>query len=414
MQIDAYANATQSNAMHSVKAALRRVMNSSKHSFTHEETFIYESTFIHEETVDIQMHEMIPERTELIHENKDSRLNQNSASSSAWHPREACDQSPFLLPSTQPHLGLIRIWGRNGILDRSAGFAIFILLGALRLHDRTLVNVHRSRSRIIRLVQKLTISLNEISGSGRPDRTPREKKMSLSSLLSLVLLTTTLVSAANGPTAPVSIFYESAYVTARPCAAFCLWDTIFHSIDVANALSCGDSAINGCYCQADFASSASSYVSSCIRKGCANLEGVTEEVQTMMALYNGYCQTANADGVITAAVVESVAATEKSSSTRTVSLKPATGGNQNALASPTSSPSSVPTEGVSGQFTAGSGTEAPANKTDGLGRSDVIALGVGLGVGVPSVLVALATFCVQMRKRKQRMEKERFVNEEPR
>lgn len=59
----------------------------------------------------------------------------------------------------------------------------------------------------------------------------------------------------NGPTAYVSIHHNPQYVTARPCAAECLWYQGVWTCglnsgyyDLAQELQCGCDALNNCYC----------------------------------------------------------------------------------------------------------------------------------------------------------------------
>lgn len=236
--------------------------------------------------------------------------------------------------------------------------------------------------------------------------------MSPSLFLSITLLVQ-LVFAANeiGPTAPVSIYAESSYKLARQCSACCLWYIGDYPpgtqgyYDLAIALSCGAGALNGCYCKADYASSASSYISQCVSDECSAIGDVTKELKTMMDLYDGYCKTANVE-VTTTTPVE-LAASTGAPSTEGPSTKVAiitTGVQRDALLSS----NSLHLIGTSSPSTAASTTGASTN-TSALGKSDVIAIGVGLGIGVPSLLLGLATFCVQMRKRKQRIEKESLL-----
>lgn len=234
--------------------------------------------------------------------------------------------------------------------------------------------------------------------------------MSSSLFLSIILLAQSVFSANEiGPTAPVSISSERSYQLARTCAACCLWYIGVYPpgfqgyYDLAIALSCGATARNGCYCKADYASSASAYISSCVSGECAAIGDVTKDLKTMMDLYNGYCKTANVE--VSTTPVELAASTgaapsTKGSATRT-SVVP-TGVQRKALSSSNSQPvaTSNPAAGTTGTST----------NSSALGKSDVIAIGVGLGIGVPSLLLGLATFCVQMRRRKQRIEKEGLLD----
>lgn len=255
--------------------------------------------------------------------------------------------------------------------------------------------------------------------------------MSLSFFLPIYFLVQLVSSDSKlGPTAVVSIYSESSYVLGRECATCCLWYNGDYPAgtrgyyDLAIALSCGAGAMNGCYCKADFASSASSYISACVSDGCSAIGDVTGEVKTMMDLYDGYCKTANVD-VSTTAPIKPAASTAAASTAATSTAAASTdegglstkiptiittGVQRNALASS----SSQPLRASSGSTTAASTTQASANAV-ALGKSDIIAIGVGLGVGIPSLLLGLATLCVQIkRRRKQKIENDGYLLAESR
>lgn len=247
--------------------------------------------------------------------------------------------------------------------------------------------------------------------------------MPLSLFLSIILLLE-LAFAANeiGPTATVSISSQPSYILGRTCAACCLWYIGDYPpgtrgyYDLATALSCGAGAVNGCYCKADYASSASSYVSSCVSSRCSAIGDVTKELNTMMNLYDGYCRTANVE--VSTTPIE-LAASIEAASKRAISTEAAsteaplirisiitTSFQRSVFLSSISQPFETSTPSIAASAT-GTSTNTPA-----LGKSDIVAIGVGLGIGIPSLLLGLATFCVQMRKRKQRIEKEGYMNAE--
>ena len=239
-------------------------------------------------------------------------------------------------------------------------------------------------------------------------------RISSSFLLSISLWIYAVSSAnKNGPTATVSIADDLSFVTGRQCAVGCLWGE-YHILsidyDLGFELSCGDDAINGCYCKADYASSATSYISNCVNTACSDLEDVTGEVKTIIDLYNGYCETANVDPRTTAAELPT---TTEGPSTDTLAL--ATGEARRSLL-PTSSAfpvgkfsppasassNSPPTVKSSPSAAESSSTKAsPGSGSGGLGESDVIELGVGLGVGIPSLLLVLAGLWLQIRRRRR-------------
>jgi hypothetical protein len=219
-------------------------------------------------------------------------------------------------------------------------------------------------------------------------------------VLYILLLSSLIIAQDSGPTASVSIASEPAYVTARPCAATCLWyNGIFvcgvHSgySDLATNLECSCDATNSCYCGKDNAAFASSYISSCVSAGCSSFP---TEIANMITLYDSYCATAQV-------VATTTSATLRATSTTAASLgsTPAESGRAETT-----------TSGNVAQATGGSVIPTQTTSSDesgkkGLTQSDVIALGVGLGVGVPSLLLALATFCLQRKKK----EKERRVSQ---
>ena len=200
----------------------------------------------------------------------------------------------------------------------------------------------------------------------------------------------------SGPTAYVSISDSTAYATARPCAAGCLWDNTdiwtcgVNSgwYDVAQELQCGCDALNACYCGEDNAASASSYISSCVSSACSNFP---QETNSAISLYDNYCATAN---------VAVSTTSDTSLPSRTASSAVA------STASSTTSLHRTTQTSSSGQGAAGSTNAADsapdnsdvANEKDGLSRSDLIAIGVGLGVGIPSLIIAIATFCLMRKK----------------
>ena len=223
----------------------------------------------------------------------------------------------------------------------------------------------------------------------------------------------------NGPTAYVSISDNSQYVTARPCAAGCLWYQGDFACgvnrgyyDLAQELQCGCDAINNCYCGKDNAASASSYISSCVSSGCSKFPG---EQQSAIALYNSYCATANvarasnwttAAAAIAASVTAKTTTSTKATSTisrnrviQTDSSSTPNSDSGNVVPGPTpvttAITASLKTSSTTPRATS---TGEAADDDKGLSKSDLIALGVGLGVGIPSLCVALATFCLMRRK----------------
>lgn len=177
----------------------------------------------------------------------------------------------------------------------------------------------------------------------------------------------------------VSIHDEPYYSTARSCAQNCVWYNGVYNAwdDLASGLGCGArTAVNGCYCKAELASSASSFLTACVSSRC---ETSDFEITEALSMYNGYCATVTLGhaAVATAIGTASTAPNAFDSSTPTV-----TGSGINAVGS------------LSTVITSG------ADLSDGqLSRSDTIALAIGLGVGLPSLLLGIATFVVQVRRK---------------
>lgn len=158
-------------------------------------------------------------------------------------------------------------------------------------------------------------------------------------------------------------------------------------------IGCGPGANNACYCRTDFASSASSYLTSCISDGCSRASGnIDSEINTALAIYDGYCARARVEGVTSTEAATDTTAVEASAGPKTMSP---------SAARSTGASAAVATKSHDSQD-ASSSASPTLNKSNGLSKSDAIALGVGLGVGIPSLLIAMTTCCFQMRKRRRR------------
>jgi hypothetical protein len=210
----------------------------------------------------------------------------------------------------------------------------------------------------------------------------------------LPLLPLAHAASTPGALAPVSLRNEFAYSTARPCAAACLIYNGIYACQVAGyyydlgvELACGRCGpINNCYCSTKFGSSATSYISSCVSQNCArSVDSWPEEVTSMLELYDGYCATAN---VMPASVTKGAAggatATKATGGSGTTGTNPGAGSG-----------------GEGAKETAPALSEEGKKDKEGLSQSDIIALAASLGVGIPSLLIALITLCVQLRKRKR-------------
>ncbi len=203
-------------------------------------------------------------------------------------------------------------------------------------------------------------------------------------------------STAAGPTAYVSIASAEPFTTMRPCAAGCLvfsgvWvcgvNSGYHDLGIE--LSCGCSPQNFCYCDPKAAASASSYISSCVNAGCGT--EFPGEVSSAIDLYDGYCTTANLAVQTTASEVSPVTSSKNTQLAQSTSktISSSANGAQATVSGEETTETSIPE------------TPSTASKKKGLSQSDVIALAVGLGVGLPSLLLALATFCLQRKKKEK-------------
>ncbi|KAF2728139.1 hypothetical protein EJ04DRAFT_392059, partial [Polyplosphaeria fusca] len=202
-----------------------------------------------------------------------------------------------------------------------------------------------------------------------------------------------------GPLAPVTLGSETAYSTARACAAGCL---VFNGVwacgvnagyyDLAVKLECGCSPINACYCSAGLASSATNYIQSCVSSACDGVGNVGDEVTAMLGLYDGYCATANA---ALSSATPSAAVSESTTSVQA----PVTSGDTARSESTAMSSAAPGTTAATSTPTSSSTTSS--EKDNGLSKSDIIALGTGLGVGIPSLLIGALALWFQMKKKKK-------------
>ncbi|OHX00334.1 hypothetical protein CSPAE12_00946 [Colletotrichum incanum] len=199
-----------------------------------------------------------------------------------------------------------------------------------------------------------------------------------------------------GALAPVTLHSEIGYSTARACAANCLvhngiWQCGVNAgyQDLGVALQCGCQSINGCYCNTALGSSATSYISSCISKGCSKVDNWSVDLKSMLSLYDSYCGTANA------AVADAPATT-----TIDGPASPATVANA-AKSSTDGRPAQTSGSGASGTASANTQQTATAEGDTGLSRSDIVALAASLGVGIPSLLIAALTLYFQIKKKRR-------------
>jgi hypothetical protein len=136
------------------------------------------------------------------------------------------------------------------------------------------------------------------------------------------------------------------------------------------------------------ASAADSFLGKCISSKCGSITvlpgGVGAQVTSAVGFYEGYCTKVRLE-------VTDATTTPSPSDTGTRSLSKGVAVTAQATGGTTSG-------GVATGATSAGTTSVSGN---GLGKSDVIALGVGLGVGVPSLVLAGATLWINMKRRKE-------------
>ncbi|KAH7020704.1 uncharacterized protein B0I36DRAFT_392793 [Microdochium trichocladiopsis] len=226
-------------------------------------------------------------------------------------------------------------------------------------------------------------------------------------LLLAAVLYAHLASAAsitNGPLAPVTVAVSNmAYSTARECARYCLeYGGIWHCgynagyYGLGSGLGCGCASTNGCFCNAAYATSATSYLSSCISAGCGRVVGTgwTSELNAMLGIYDAYCSTAN--------VEQEVVSWTPTATATGAGAGGANGGSATTAAVTGTRPTNTAASATSNPSTGETGNNGNGDKGSGLSQSDIVALAASLGVGIPSLLIAGITLCVQLRKKKRR------------
>ncbi|KAL3299284.1 hypothetical protein RB213_000357 [Colletotrichum asianum] len=125
--------------------------------------------------------------------------------------------------------------------------------------------------------------------------------------------------------------------------------------------------------------SATSYISSCVSRGCSKVENWSVDLTSMLDLYNSYCATAN--GQAANALDAPATLTSERTSLKTTASNGA-GASSNGQATQTSRLGSSSTSSAEAQ------QPSAAAESGGLSRSDIVALAASLGVGIPSLLIA--------------------------
>ncbi|KAI9854478.1 MAG: hypothetical protein M1813_000994 [Trichoglossum hirsutum] len=114
----------------------------------------------------------------------------------------------------------------------------------------------------------------------------------LSSKLTLLLTFYILNPHSAGGQSTVSITSFGAYRSQPSCVQNCIWNVSVDD-DLIAFISCTSPWQNDCYCRTASASSASSFLSSCVIKSCSTMP---PESSPAIAVYNDYCtQTTGQD-----------------------------------------------------------------------------------------------------------------------
>lgn len=86
-----------------------------------------------------------------------------------------------------------------------------------------------------------------------------------------------------------SVASDSGYLQQRGCVKSCLWGDIANG-DLSINLGCTAPWVNECYCRADQAPVASSFLSKCVSSVC--LGSASVDVSLALSVYDQYCATA--------------------------------------------------------------------------------------------------------------------------
>ena len=100
-----------------------------------------------------------------------------------------------------------------------------------------------------------------------------------------LLFLSSFISAQAADLKTLSIASANDYLVSRSCVKDCLWSD---GGWVGSLIGCGSPYYNQCYCNANLASSATSYLSSCAIKYCTSEPDATSAVK----VYAGYCSIA--------------------------------------------------------------------------------------------------------------------------
>lgn len=201
------------------------------------------------------------------------------------------------------------------------------------------------------------------------------------------------MATASSLTATVSVNEDPAWVTERACGQKCVWIDSGHIgapyPDIVMHLNCGSPYLNACFCRADFGTSATTFLSSCVSSRCKT-DGINDygtELISALSIYSQYCSTAA--GVVFAAPSVDVSSASITSATGT-STGSASGRSTAASTPSNTSASQTSDAGAPAQS---SGQGSPTETTSGgLSNSAKIGIAVGVSVGVLAIILAVGAF----------------------
>ncbi|KAF3908319.1 hypothetical protein AA313_de0207373 [Arthrobotrys entomopaga] len=244
-------------------------------------------------------------------------------------------------------------------------------------------------------------------------------------LLSLLLLTRFVIGQSDtvteGPqiTALASIRKELDYTLQRSCVQHCVWYNgnnprgyyYINWDDVGGELKCGYAPINACYCNTKYASSATSYFSSCIPYYCGSGDDADPaDLVSALSLYNAYCATANGNPTKPVPEPVTVAATSTSAPSSSETDASQASEPSSSPAEPTSAPTSPAVTSSPSTSANAQAKESPAstatseNDSNGGGTSKGTTIGIAVGASLGGIVItALAVLCFVFYKRRARL-----------
>jgi hypothetical protein len=125
------------------------------------------------------------------------------------------------------------------------------------------------------------------------------------SLLFYLLIRIVIIFApCHAQTDSISIYDQPAYKRQRGCLKHC-YDC--NGCALMDFLGCGNALFDSCFCRANLAFSASSFLTSCINTACSS---APSDLNSAVSIYNGYCHINGAildNAVVTSTVADTTA-----------------------------------------------------------------------------------------------------------